>query len=107
MESEKKGFKKYLTKWEIVGLIASAGSVVAWIPQLIDLIKVPSKAQDASISLYAIAAGANILWVVYAIGIKSLSVGLCSALIVVFTLISMIYVLIIRAKYKSSSSASS
>jgi uncharacterized protein with PQ loop repeat len=74
-------FKKPVSPWEILGLVASLGSIAAYVPQIIDLCIHPEKAVEINVWLFSIECFANILWTIYGIGIESIAVTICSAII--------------------------
>lgn len=62
---------------EIIGTIATILIVVAYIPQLLEVIK-NNHAKNVNGKMFIILITSNILWIIYGIGISAFSIILCN-----------------------------
>jgi len=80
---------------EIIGLIAAICTTFAFIPQVVKVWKT-KQTKDLSLRMYSIMFIGILLWLVYGIGINSLSIILANA--VTATLVGTILVYIFKGK---------
>lgn len=79
----------------ILGFVAGALAVIAYIPQVVKIWKTKST-KDISLGMFAILSTAVFLWLIYGILVKSPPIIMTNALIFTLALI----ILILKIKYK-------
>ena len=83
---------------EVIGLVAGACTTIAYLPQLIKVVKTGST-KDISLLMYTILCTGLMLWTIYGIAIHSISLVLANA----FTLILACGILRLKIKEGRSS----
>ncbi|MCK9476768.1 MAG: SemiSWEET family transporter [Candidatus Muirbacterium halophilum] len=64
---------------EIIGILATILIVIAYVPQLIQVLKAKS-AENVNGEMFSILIISNILWIIYGININAYSIILCNGL---------------------------
>lgn len=81
--------------FEIVGFVAATLTTIAFFPQVIKVYKT-KETKSISLSMYIVFTIGILLWLIYGVYLNSLPMILANAI----TLISSIYILLMKLKYK-------
>lgn len=79
----------------LLGLTAGVFSTIAFLPQLIKIIKSRST-KDISLLMYIVISIGILLWLIYGLCIDSMPIILANAV----TLVIVVYILLMKLKYK-------
>lgn len=80
---------------ELIGFVAAILTTIAYLPQMIKIIKSKS-AKDVSLSMYIVMCSGIFMWLVYGLLISSYPVIFANAITLVFVTIILIY----KMRYK-------
>ncbi|PQJ79500.1 SemiSWEET family sugar transporter [Polaribacter porphyrae] len=81
--------------FEVLGYLAAILTTISFLPQVFKIYKT-KETKSISLSMYIVLTIGILLWLIYGIHLKSLPMILANSI----TLISLIYILLMKVKYK-------
>lgn len=86
---------KYRRTFEIVGVVASVVALTSYIPITVDVFQRPSRyIVETTFLVYGIYIAANLLWLTYGIGHKSIAIIITSLVVITISLTILIYIIV-------------